>query len=161
MVEFIDGYTISRDGVVKSLDYNNTGVCKELKQDTFSGGYKRITVCVGGKIKKHSIHRLVAVAFVPNPENKPCVNHIDNDTSNNCVDNLEWCTHSENMIHAVKQGRLSEVVNEPKIVRCIETGEEFFSGKEAYRATGIDASSINRVCNGIRKSAGGYRWEYV
>jgi len=59
-----------------------------------------------GRIERHLLHRLVATYFIPNPENKPCVNHIDNNGENNCVSNLEWVTYSENLIHAQKQGRL-------------------------------------------------------
>lgn len=67
-------------------------------------GYLYITPKVNGKNKNLKVHRLVAELFIPNPDNKPCVNHIDGDKQNNCVDNLEWCTHSENMKHAVKLG---------------------------------------------------------
>ena len=58
-----------------------------------------------GKAKKHYVHRLVAKAFIPNPENKPNINHKDCNVKNNCVDNLEWCTQSENVRYAVKCGR--------------------------------------------------------
>lgn len=79
---------------------------KMLKQEIMQSKYKRVTLSIDGKVKRFSVHRLVAEAFIDNNENKPCVNHIDNNGLNNNVDNLEWCTHSENMIHAQKQGRL-------------------------------------------------------
>jgi len=68
--------------------------------------YRRASLSMNGVVKRFQVHRLVAEAFIPNPENKPFVNHIDNNTLNNNVLNLEWCTHSENMKHAHKQGRL-------------------------------------------------------
>lgn len=68
--------------------------------------YYRVTLSKDAKVKRYFIHRLVASAFLSNPENKEYVNHKDNVGTNNKVSNLEWCTHSENMIHAQKQGRL-------------------------------------------------------
>ena len=107
-----DLYQISSTGLVKSLErkiiiYNKEVLLKEkiLKQDD-TKGYKRVTLSKNGKTKRFLVHRLVATHFLKNLENKPMVNHIDNNPSNNNLNNLEWVTHSENMIHAQKQNRL-------------------------------------------------------
>lgn len=97
-------YLISSLGTVTSLKRNIT-----LKEDIAVSGYRRVTLSSEGNTKRYLVHRLVAQTFIPNPENKPHINHIDNDPNNNSVDNLEWCTHSENMIHAHKQGRLANI----------------------------------------------------
>lgn len=78
----------------------------ELKQrpHNHSGGYMCVDLRIGGKKTRVFVHRLVAQAFLDNPENKHCVNHKDGDKSNNSVENLEWCTHSENMKHAISLG---------------------------------------------------------
>lgn len=89
-------YQVSNFGRVKSLKYNRERI---LTPDT-DRGYKRATLCVDNKTKKYSIHRLVALAFIPNVENKKCVNHIDGNPANNNVNNLEWCTYSENEKHS-------------------------------------------------------------
>lgn len=109
-------YTISNDGVVRSLDRYNidkNGKKKfypgrELIQETSTVyGHKRVTLSKDGKTKRHLVHRLVGEAFIPNPENKPQINHIDSNPSNNHVSNLEWVTSSENMLHAQSKGRLT------------------------------------------------------
>ncbi len=82
---------------------------KELKPDIIkcnNTSYARVTLSKDNKQTRVFVHRLVALAFLENKENKPCVNHIDNNGLNDNVENLEWCTHSENMIHAQNQGRL-------------------------------------------------------
>jgi hypothetical protein len=79
---------------------------KVLRFDKSNKGYCRVTLCKNHKTKRFLVHRLVAIAFVANPECKPYVNHKNNDPSINDDWNLEWCTHSENMIHAQKQNRL-------------------------------------------------------
>ena len=101
-------YEVSNLGNVKSLGHYNNRKPKILTQDNSkgkSGIYKRVKLYKDGKCTRFLVHRLVALVFIPNPENKPEVNHIDNDTTNNVVTNLEWCTHSENMLHSHKQGR--------------------------------------------------------
>lgn len=80
----------------------------QLKPDN-QNGYLRVSLCKDGVATRFLIHRLVAQAFIPNKDNKPHINHIDNNPSNNNVSNLEWCTHSENMLHAHKQGRLANI----------------------------------------------------
>ena len=73
------------------------------------GDYSRVTLCKEGRTSRFSVHRLVAQVFIENPEEKPFINHIDNNPQNNSVGNLEWCTHIENMEHSSKQGRQDEV----------------------------------------------------
>ena len=96
-------YTVSSDGKVFSLTRKI-----HLKSDK-SSEYQRVTLSKDSITTRYFIHRLVAEAFIPNPDKKPFINHIDNDPTNNNVENLEWCTHSENMIHAHKQGRLANI----------------------------------------------------
>ena len=92
-------YEVNSKGDVRNKKTNHV---KSIRLDRY--GYKRVTLYPSGKT--YFIHRLVAEAFIPNPLNKPMINHIDNDAENNHVANLEWVTHSENMLHAQSQGRL-------------------------------------------------------
>ena len=106
VVGYEDYYSISNMG---NLVSKRSG--KKLKPFKHKDGltyYYRTTLSGEGKKHNKSIHRLVAEAFIPNPENLPIVNHIDNDGTNNKVSNLEWCTYSHNSKHAQKQGRLFE-----------------------------------------------------
>lgn len=99
-------YEIDTQGNVYSIIQTKSRRKGIVKQRHNNGGYKRVNLYdVNGKGKKHFVHRLVAKAFIPNLQNKPIVNHIDCDKTNNSVENLEWCTQSENIKHAVKLGR--------------------------------------------------------
>lgn len=104
-VEGYDGkYQISTLGNVRSYAY---GHARTLKPSPNELGYLRVFLCKYGLIKTLRVHRLVAEAFMPNPKNKPYINHIDFDPSNNRVENLEWCTQKENMRHCIDSGRFS------------------------------------------------------
>ena len=95
-------YEVSNTGKVRSLNYGNTGMTKELKlsADRLTG-YVRVRVKdMNENVMLCSVHRLVAEAFIPNPDNLPCVNHKDEDKTNNDVSNLEWCTQKENAIYS-------------------------------------------------------------
>ena len=116
---FIDeietNYSISDLGNVRN---NKTG--KLLSQRT-QQGYKHVTLALGNKkVKSCRVHRLVAIAFIDNPKNKPYVNHIDCDRSNNKVSNLEWCTRRENVLHSYKLGLKKSIQEYMKIKRMKE-----------------------------------------
>lgn len=107
-------YEIDRNGNVYSIVTTISRRKGLIKQQDNGSGYQRVNLFdKNGKPKKHYVHRLVAKAFIPNPENKPNINHKDCNVKNNCVDNLEWCTQSENVQYAVKCGRY--VSNLPNI----------------------------------------------
>lgn len=141
---------------------------KILKLGEDSCGYPIVGICNGGKQVTKRVHRLVAEAFVPNPENKPEVNHIDEDKSNNMVDNLEWVTHRENVNHGTWIRRMAEALLNRKdlskpIVQYTTEGvfiAEYNSLAEAERITGVAYPNIYKVCRGKRKTAGGYIWCY-
>ena len=110
-------YQVSNLGRIKSLPKGdgNGHKTRFLKVDTVYGNhtnYHRVSLSKNGIVNRISVHRLVAQAFIPNPENKPFVNHIDNDGTNNAASNLEWCTAVENMAHSSSQGRQ----NNPRIL---------------------------------------------
>ena len=97
-IDGFDGYQVSNLGNVRSLNYNGTKNIQLLKS-SLSGpnrGYKSISMQVADKVIRRNIHRLVAMAFIPNPNNLPEVNHIDEDGTNNKVNNLEWCDRKYN-----------------------------------------------------------------
>ena len=102
-------YEISNYGRVKSLNYNHTQKDKILKKRIDKDGYYNIVLCNGGKNRYARICRLVAQAFISNPENKPQVNHIDGDKQNDNWYNLEWVTSSENNKHAFKIGLKTQI----------------------------------------------------
>lgn len=110
-------YEVSNYGNVRALYREFVGADGKVKKyherilkPDISGrnntSYARVTLSKNYKTKRFQVHQLVAQEFIPNPLNKPFINHIDNNGLNNNVTNLEWCTHSENMLHAQKQGRL-------------------------------------------------------
>jgi hypothetical protein len=132
-------------------------------------GYPRVNLRGYEGSKKHFIHRLVAEAFIPNPENKREVNHKDGDKANNQVTNLEWCTPSENMKHAYSSRLNTNCGNNhssaQKVINC--RGDIFDTIKSAEYTFGIrGVGSIWKACTGRRKSAGKYsdgspiKWRY-
>jgi len=110
--EWVDVYHVNGRGVVKVVGVeaksrNNIGAGGELPIHDNGNGYKMAQLRLNGKMKNMYIHRLVAMMFIPNPENKPCVGHKDHDRANNSVENLYWCTHAENTQHGVRDGKIN------------------------------------------------------
>lgn len=181
--KLIDGlkyHEVSNTGKVRSVGNivtTKNGVVKKLPDRELTGsdnglGYRKVHITENG-IKCHEyIHRIVAKAFVPNPQNKPCVNHIDNDPANNNADNLEWVTKWENTNWMIVQGRfrrteqwlsrLHESQKEmyvPVIGTNCETGEEmYFERVNAVRESGFRPGEVSRCINGKRKSHKGHTW---
>lgn len=167
-------YQVSNLGNFRSLPrvirYKGSGLrnypAKNLLTETTKDNYQRIVLMKEGVKKRFQAHRLVALVFLPNPKNKPCINHIDGNKSNNCVDNLEWCTHSENTTHAIKTGLLDVSKHHPsnaKSIHCIDTGEIFISMYSAVTWLGKNYTSISTLSRGIKKhgKAFGYRWKFI
>lgn len=143
-------YAATEDGRVWSHIKN-----KFLQGSRNCIGYRQVTL-LG---KSFLVHRLVATAFLPNPNNYPQVNHKDEDKQNNCVDNLEWCTGEYNINYGTRNSRIAEKNSKP--VRCIETEIIYPSAVEARRQTGIRSDDIRAVCRHRLHTAGGYHWEFV
>lgn len=126
---------------------------KFLKPGANTDGYLRVDLRKDKERKQFLIHRLVAEAYIPNPNNYDTVDHIDFDRTNNCVNNLQWMSHSENCRKRRDNGS--------KPVRCIELNTIYPSIREAARCLNLDSSSISKACRGELKKTGGYHWEYV
>jgi hypothetical protein len=136
---------------VKSQNYRT--LCPD------KNGYLEVVLYAkNGKRKKEKVHRLVALAFLDNPENKPQVNHKDENPANNYLDNLEWVTAKENINYGTRTARAAKGNSKP--VYCVELDKVFPSGAKAKEELGINNSHITACCKGIRKTAGGYHWEY-
>lgn len=129
---------------------------KHLSSQITNSGYEIVHISVNGKRKALTMHRLVALAFVPNPDNKPFVNHKDGDKTNNDANNLEWVTHKENMAHAYLTGlndhkgsknSRSKLKEEdvPVIRRRISNGE---MNKDIASDYGVDPSVISCIRHG-------------
>lgn len=159
-------YQISNFGNVRTLNWKRTKQIRPIATYDIRG-YPAVVFREGGVGSKQVhflVHRLVAEAFIPNPENKPFVNHIDGNRKNSDSSNLEWCTRSENSRHCVYTIKTaSGAIIPPKAVRCVETGMVFPSESEASRQIGISQTSISKVVQKEKwhKTAGGYHWEYA
>ena len=156
-------YEVSDMGRVKSLNYNHTGKEKILKPKKSHCGYLNVNICKDGHAKSVRIHRLVATAFISNPNNLETINHKDEDKTNNTVDNLEWMSQKDNNNYGTHNKRVSESLSKQVQMFDKYTGEllaTFPSLMEAERVTGIDDGNISKCCLGKIKSAGGYIWKY-
>lgn len=174
-----DTYQVSNMGRVRSIDRivpcrkkGYTTITKKgrmLKLSTNRLGYKEAHLYDNQeqKDKTISVHRLVAFAFIPNvdPEHLREINHIDEDKSNNHVDNLEWCDREYNMRYGTCRIRSKKHnPNVRKVAQYSKCGKliaKYETIVDAVRATGLDGSSITKGCRGKLKTIGGYIWKYI
>ena len=138
---------------------SNMGRVKNRKGEIMQGGldkngYRQVTLSDGHNQYNRRFCRLVAIAFLENPLNLPMVNHKDEIKTNDCAENLEWCTAAYNNTYGSKLLKIS------KSVRCIETGDIYDSMRKAEYATGIYHQNIGKACKNPHKTAGDYHWEY-
>ena len=181
-IEGFEDYTIDKKGNIYSKRKR-----KYLKQTINKFGYCKVTLQKDKYKKVFSVHRLVAQAFIPNPKNKPQVNHIDSNRQNNNVKNLEWVTAKENIQHALKNKRfenmgiinsermkksklylkgypLANEVTKKKVAQYDKKNNllnVYESISDASRNTGITITSISYACNNKRKTGGGFIWHFV
>lgn len=165
-------YEVSNTGKIRSLDRmatsqgkaHKTVYGKLLKSGLQRNGYLRVDLCKDGEIQHCFVHRIVADAFVENPNSFPMVNHKDENKANNNADNLEWCTAKYNSNYGTRGKRIAERLS---AVKCKPVAQYlngvliavFPSTISARHIT--DPSHIGACCNGKRKHAGGYEWQFI
>lgn len=159
-----NGYSVSSEGRVRN---DKSGLL--LKASIGKVGYP--VVSLGSRMHRY-VHRLVAQAFIDNPTNRRCVNHKNGCKYDNRLENLEWCTHQENVRHAFSSGLVGNsaisinamlaATRRPVEKVCLSTGnviETYQSLNESMRCTGL--SSIRHCVSGKQKSTGGFAWRYA
>ena len=174
-------YEVSNMGEIRSLNYAGKKGRIQVIKPCLCRGYWRVNLPSKNKNKKLThklIHRIVAETFIPNPNNKPEVDHIDTNRLNNRICNLRWVTKSENQNNPLTLKHKSEAVKGRPLpkeqvrkmreenprsqkVICVETGVIYISASEATRQTGIPQGNISRACRKGGNMAGGYRWKYL
>lgn len=146
-------YQISNTGLVKSFYHNKS---KILKPGVDRDGYLLVVLCKNTTHTTHKVHRLVAQAFLPNPDNYPQINHKDENKQNNMVDNLEWCDNKYNNNYGIKNDW-----NKKAIIQTTLDGnyiQEWECIQAAAHALNINHSHISQCLHGKRKQAYGYCW---
>lgn len=132
---------------------------KKFLKPELLGGYLRVCLTHNYKQEHHFIHVLVAKTYIPNPNNLPQVNHLDEDKTNNCIFNLEWTTLKENCNYGTRNERIA--TKHYKSVFCVELNRVFNSPTEAAEELKINRGNIYHCCNGLQHTAAGYHWKYV
>ena len=159
-------YKVSNLGNVISFKHKKPFILKPIKDRK---GYLRVGLKIYNKpVKLYFLHRLVAQAFIPNPNNYPIINHKDENPLNNNVENLEWCSYQYNINYGTAQERKAKAQTNRKdlskpVLQYDKNGifvKEYHSIQDAERKTGVHQQNICMVCKGKLKSSGGYVWRY-
>ena len=176
VVGFEGLYKVSNKGSIYSVERRDSRGYRcggrMLAPSYDKDGYLHINLCQNGKLKTKNVHRLVAEAFIPNPENSPHVNHIDEVKDNNELSNLEWCTHKYNVNYGTRNERSGQAQSKKVIAVNIKTGDvvTFNSTVEAGRK-GHHCGVVSMACRGVYKDSTGklvgdgrtykgFRWSY-
>lgn len=166
-IEGFEGlYQVSSFGRVKSFDsidkLDRIRKGRVLKGIKDVKGYLLVNLYKNNIVYTKKIHRLVAEAFIPNSENKPQVNHIDEDKTNNMISNLEWSTSKENINHGTRTDRMAKTQSIPIIATNLKTGKstEFYGVSECARQLDLNRGNITSVLKGKRRQTGGYTFKY-
>lgn len=147
-------YAVTSCGKIWSHRYK-----RFMKPKVDKDGYLLINLRKNNKTRTFKVHRLVGEAYIGNPENLPQINHKDENKQNNCVDNLEWCTHIYNQNYGTHNKRISKAMS--KAVICVELNIVFDSIKKASKELGINDTCISLACKNKIKTSGGYHWKYA
>ena len=163
-IKGFEGYYISNLGRVKSTR-SFKGTKETILKGSFNQqGYKVITMMKDNKAYTKTLHRLLAIAFIPNLNNYCCINHKDGNKLNNNLNNLEWCSYSYNNTEAYRIG-LKHSRIKPKKVKQYDKNNNLIniwnSVNEAGRQLSISDGNICECCNGNRRTAGNFIWRYV
>lgn len=156
-------YEVSNIGRVRSMNYNHTKSVRLLIPTVDRKEYEYVHLCKDGRAYHNRVSRLVADAFIPNPHNKPFVDHIDTNRRNNHVDNLRWCNQSENQQNPISRKRYGDSKAKPVIqlnMDC-QVVRVWASAREAEIHGGFNHRHIADVCRGKLKTHGDYKWRYA
>ena len=165
-VRSVDRVTFSTGTMREDANYHFKGkLLKQGNRNASISPYKQVVLYKDRKHKTYGVHRLVAEAFIPNPNNLPQVNHKDENPSNNNVNNLEWCTCKYNVNYGTATDRRAlktrnNAYNQKPVI-CVNTNIVYQNSCEAERKTGIKANNIRECCKGNYSHAGGFKWQYV
>lgn len=166
-------YQVSNLGRIKSLPKKDGfyNLPEHIKKQHITNKYYAVSLNKNGKCKNTHVHRLVAKAFLPNPNNLPQVNHKDENKLNNNIENLEWCSAKYNVNYGNCIAKRAKTQRDTKCqinnkgtsrpIICKESNIIFPSIREAERYLCIDGSCISKVCRGVRKRVGGFTFAYV
>lgn len=184
IIDGFEDYQISNYGRVKSLNYNKTKQERILKQATITNGYQQVNLYKDGKQKCFIVHRLVANAFIDNPNNYAEVNHKDECKTNNHVSNLEWCDRKYNCNFGTRNKKVSKALigkysgennpmygklgkehpNAKQVIQLTLNGDYiklWDSMHDIERELGYSHGNIGKCCKGKQKTSNGYKWAYA
>ena len=153
-------YKINKEGVI-------IGPRGLTLQPQLMNGYYKVVLYKNNYRTTLGVHRLLALTFIPNPDNLPQVNHKDENKLNNSIDNLEWCTCEYNCNYgtrtkrAFENGHLKSSITQGCPIKCLENNQIYYSAREAARQLKLHHTGILKVLNGDYTQTGGYHFEYV